>query len=63
MPLIEIEREITKAVAQLFYKERTATTHEQLLRVFNDPRPIINLTDRLRIISAQGNLSAHIEII
>lgn len=55
MPLTEIEREITKAVAQLFYNERIATTHEQLLRVFNDPRPIINLTDRLRMISAQGN--------
>jgi hypothetical protein len=55
MPLSKIETEITKAVAQLFYRERIATTHEQLLRVFNDPRPIINLTDRLRIISAQGN--------
>ncbi len=55
MPLNGIEREITKAVAQLFYRERVATSHEQLLRAFNDPRPIINLTDRLRIISAQGS--------
>ena len=55
MPLNGIEREITKAVAQLFYRERVATSHEQLLRLFNDPRPIINLTDRLRVISAQGS--------
>jgi len=54
MPLTEIEREITKAVAQLFYRERIATSHEQLLRAFNDPRPIINLRDRLRILSTQG---------
>src|SRR5258708_39305714 len=54
MPLTEIEREITKSVAQYFYVQREPTSHEQLLRAFNDPRPITNLRDRLRIISAQG---------
>jgi hypothetical protein len=55
MPLTPIEREITKSVADLFYTQREATPHEQLLRISDDPRPIINLRDRLRIISAQGN--------
>jgi hypothetical protein len=54
MPLTEIERKITKSVAHLFYIQREATSHEQLLRISDDPRPIINLRDRLRIISAQG---------
>jgi len=54
MPLTEIEREITKSVAKLFYTQREATSHEQLLRLADDPRPITNLRDRLRIISAQG---------
>ena len=35
--------------------EREATTHEQLLREFGDPRPISTLRDRYRIIAAQRN--------
>jgi hypothetical protein len=54
MPLTEIEGEITKYVARFFYTRREPTSHEQLLRISDDPRPIINLRDRLRIISAQG---------
>jgi serine/threonine protein kinase len=64
MPLTEIEREITKSVAQLFYTQREATSHEQLLRAFGDPRPIINLRDRLHLISAQGvNLQTYLPTI
>jgi serine/threonine protein kinase len=55
MPLTDIEREIAKAVANTYYMQRETTTHEQLLRVFGDPRPISMLRDRYRIIAAQGN--------
>jgi hypothetical protein len=55
MPLTDIEREITKAIANIYYMQREATTHEQLLRNFGDPRPISALRDRYRIIAAQGN--------
>jgi hypothetical protein len=55
MPLTDLEREITKAIANTYYMEREATTHEQLLRVFEDPRPISVLRDRYRIIATQGN--------
>jgi hypothetical protein len=55
VPLTEIERGIAKSVAQSFYVQREAISHEQLLRLFNDPRPIIALKDRYRIITEQGN--------
>ncbi len=55
MPLTEIETRIAKSVAQSFYVQREAISHEQLLRSFNDPRPIITLKDRYRIITAQGS--------
>ncbi len=55
MPLTDVEREIAKAVAKTYYVMREATTHEQLLRVFGDPRPISMLRDRYRIIAVQGN--------
>jgi hypothetical protein len=56
VPLSEIEREMTKAVSQLFCLERQATSHEQLLRKFNDPRPIITLKN-LRILNTVGTSS------
>lgn len=55
MPLTDIEREITKEVANIYYTLREATTHEQLLRRFGDPRPIGALRDRYRMIAYQGN--------
>lgn len=55
MPLTEIEKAVTKSVAQFFAVHREPVSHEQLLRSFNDPRPIITLKDRYRIISAQGS--------
>ncbi|MGA2981354.1 MAG: serine/threonine-protein kinase [Terriglobales bacterium] len=55
MPLTEIEKAVTKSVAQFFAVQREPVSHEQLLRSFNDPRPIITLKDRYRIISAQGS--------
>jgi serine/threonine protein kinase len=54
VPLTEIERAVTKSVTQFFLVQREPVSHEQLLRSFNDPRPIITLKDRYRIITAQG---------
>lgn len=54
MPLTETEKAVAKSVAQFFVLHRKPVSHEQLLRTFNDPKPIITLKDRYRIISAQG---------
>jgi hypothetical protein len=56
MPLAEIDIAMTKAVAHYYYSQREAVSHEQLLRKFDDPRPMIRLTN-LRIITMDGNPS------
>jgi len=54
MPLTAIERDVAKSIAQNFYVTREPTSHEQLLRKFNDPRPITALKDRYRISCRTG---------
>lgn len=53
MPLTELEREMAKAVCHSFCLEREAVSHEQLLRKFDDPRPIATLRN-LRILQTVG---------
>jgi hypothetical protein len=54
MLLTEIERDVTKAVAKNYMVNKEATTHEQLLRRFRDPRPIIKLVNA-HIFTADNN--------
>lgn len=54
MLLTEIERDMTKAVAQNFVVNKEGTTHDQLLRQFDDPRPITKLINA-RIFTADNN--------
>src|SRR5690348_11814712 len=52
--LTEIERNVAKAVAQNFLVNKEVTSYEQLLRKFEDPRPIIKLTNS-RLFSTDNN--------
>jgi len=51
--LTNIQRELAKTVCQSFYLDRSPVSHEDLLRRFDDPRPIITLVNQ-RILNVIG---------
>ena len=54
MPLTEAERSVLKAVVRSYCVDREPTRHVDLLRLFNDPRPITKVIDERLLV--QGNV-------